>query len=56
MNLVGQRPPPHLVQNASVLTLTEESGTVLAVLGTSAAAVRRRAATVIAMALLADDQ
>jgi Flp pilus assembly protein CpaB len=59
VNLVGQTEtgPRTLVQNASVLTLTEESGTVLAVPGTSAAAVMQAAATdSIAMVLLADDQ
>ncbi len=59
VNLVGQTDtgPRTLVQGASVLTLTEESGTVLAVPGTSAAAVMQAAATdSIAMVLLADDQ
>jgi Flp pilus assembly protein CpaB len=59
VNLVGQTDtgPRTLVQSASVLTLTEESATVLAVPGTAAAAVMQAAATdSIAMVLLADDQ
>ncbi|MEZ5119431.1 MAG: SAF domain-containing protein [Candidatus Nanopelagicales bacterium] len=59
VNLVGQTDagPRTLVQGASVLTLTEESGTVLAVPGTSAAAVMQASATdSIAMVLLAADQ